>query len=91
MRKNIIDDSKSDQESIDLNKLTQLPKARHQMMQDDESETHYSEMYTVRDSFIDKTYKNREEFKFGEFREQNDNGNNLAESQKLLRKEYKTD
>ena len=52
------------------------------MKNDDESETHYSEMYTVRGgSFIDKTYKaNKEEVKLCD---SHDN----AESSKLLQKE----
>ena len=51
------------------------------MKNDDESETHYSEMYTVRGSFIDKTYKaNKEEFKLCD-------SNDYTESSKLLQKE----
>ena len=49
------------------------------MKNDDESETHYSEMYTVRDnSFIDGAYKsNKEEFKLSD-------SNENQESSKLL-------
>ena len=49
------------------------------MKNDDESETHYSEMYTVRDnSFIDKGYRaNVEEFKLSD-------SNENQESSKLL-------
>ena len=55
IRTNIIDDSKYDRESIDLNKLKVLPRARTQIKDIDETDTHYSEMYTVRGSFLDKT------------------------------------
>ena len=51
------------------------------MKNDDESETHYSEMYTVRGSFIDRTYRaNKEEVKLCD---SHDN----TESSKLLQKE----
>ena len=81
IRTNIIDDS-NERESIDLNKLKYLPRARTQIIDKDESDTHYSEMYTVRGSYLDT----KQEYKSGEFKDQNESIENVK-SQRLLSKE----
>ena len=51
MRNNIIDDGKSDAESLDLGKLQRFPQARYNP-KDIDSDSHITDDFTVRGSFV---------------------------------------
>ena len=51
VRNNIIDDGKSDAESLDLGKLQNFPQARLNMKEAD-SDSQVSDLFTVRGSFV---------------------------------------